>query len=816
MNSKHTHADDNDDNGPAEVGIGSVSAVGVRVESESDVGFVHSFMLMLTSILLLHIAIQDGSPQPWIEWVELLATLAIAGLAYRLFRFKREDRTASVSQRHLSNSPKHDTVVTRTSRAGAPRLMTHSLPSIRQFAFLLAFFLLPFITDIILRLTVAHGNPLEIQLTLAIRNLMFGLVVLPGSNTDRLAVFTSLFIAIYGALVTVSTATYALLAAYALLGLWWLMGDYWRRLSARFPDESTTEIPYFARVGAIVTVLFFLVGGALAVQTDAVTSAVQGFLPSSGGTGGNDPFARGGVGDGDQMVGAKEDASSFGPVESELFLESKQPTLYDMYIDNYEVAAPVKRDMRSRAIPLSTDEVQKQNHSKLAQNKKSSREFSAVRRESNNRKRQQLDDINSRALLYVAGRTPLHLGLAIFDHWDGRKLLLQGDQPELPMELKADESQRNWATWPHEPAGDIYVLEQHTLKITNLKTPTIPAPPMMTGTLIDKLHDANFFSWENGMLRLRSDRIPSLTVLHVKSKLLRRERINEISLSRSDVAPETSERLEQLAAEWTTGATLDWERVQRVSEALRKLRHDPNAFVPEDTSDALEHFLCESQRGPDFLFATSAAVLLRSQGYHTRVVSGLYADPDNYDRMARATAVFAEDVHFWAEVQSSQGEWIPVEATPGYRLLYARQTLIQRLSGFMAAILRWVLARPVTCCLVIIAVVSGVLLRHRIYALAATSWWRIGLDGTPRQQVLVSVRLLQRLATGQPARRQTGQTIDQWIATLGEASDDSRALKEFRSLVSWASYSTSDRPGFPTAPVRQICVESVNMLRESL
>ena len=148
---------------------------------------------------------------------------------------------------------------------------------------------------------------------------------------------------------------------------------------------------------------------------------------------------------------------------------------------------------------------QKKDHAKLGQNKKSSREVSAIRRESSKRKRQKLDDIHSKAMLYVAGRTPLHLGLAIFDHWDGRELSMQGEFEEAKLYLKTDEAERKWATWTSPTFNDYFAEpEHHLLKIINLNSPTLPSPPALTATHIDKLHDARFFRWEDGLLRLNT------------------------------------------------------------------------------------------------------------------------------------------------------------------------------------------------------------------------------------------------------------------------------------------------------------------------
>ena len=79
-------------------------------------------------------------------------------------------------------------------------------------------------------------------------------------------------------------------------------------------------------------------------------------------------------------------------------------------------------------------------------------------------------------------------------------------------------------------------------------------------------------------------------------------------------------------------------------------------------------FLLVARRGPDYQFASAAAVLLRLLEYPTRLVSGFYASPDNYDPETQHTPVVKEDLHFWAEV-FLPGLWIVIEPTPGYEVL---------------------------------------------------------------------------------------------------------------------------------------------------
>ena len=58
-----------------------------------------------------------------------------------------------------------------------------------------------------------------------------------------------------------------------------------------------------------------------------------GFMPTSGGSKWSDPAARSGIGTGDAAIAAKDHAESFGAVESEIFLESTESTLFDMFND---------------------------------------------------------------------------------------------------------------------------------------------------------------------------------------------------------------------------------------------------------------------------------------------------------------------------------------------------------------------------------------------------------------------------------------------------------------------------------------------------
>ena len=80
---------------------------------------------------------------------------------------------------------------------------------------------------------------------------------------------------------------------------------------------------------------------------------LPGWFWSSGGDRWSDDFAREGVGDGNQVRAASDIAQSFGPVDSNIFMESDKPTLFDVATDLYGL--PRKPKHLSRAVSLEEE-----------------------------------------------------------------------------------------------------------------------------------------------------------------------------------------------------------------------------------------------------------------------------------------------------------------------------------------------------------------------------------------------------------------------------------------------------------------------------
>ena len=139
-------------------------------------------------------------------------------------------------------------------------------------------------------------------------------------------------------------------------------------------------------------------------------------MPTSGGTDWSDPDARSGVGDGDHEVSASEHPESVGFTESEVYLETDRPSLYDAFNESY--GKPFKPKNQEKMIAPG-NRMSASRRSAPAENLQAGREFSAMRRKPQPRLRRQPGERAAKALVYVKGPTPLHLPLAAYCHFDG-------------------------------------------------------------------------------------------------------------------------------------------------------------------------------------------------------------------------------------------------------------------------------------------------------------------------------------------------------------------------------------------------------------
>ena len=121
------------------------------------------------------------------------------------------------------------------------------------------------------------------------------------------------------------------------------------------------------------------------------------------------------------------------------------------------------------------------------------------------------------------------------------------------------------------------------------------------------------------------------------------------------------DRVRQLAKEWTKGLPRGWQQIEAIESRLREqYTLDRTVRISADSESPVAEFLLERRRGPEYLFATSAACLLRSLDYPARLVSGFYADPKNYDPRKQHTSVFAETPISGAKLDSGSTRGSPL------------------------------------------------------------------------------------------------------------------------------------------------------------
>jgi hypothetical protein len=542
----------------------------------------------------------------------------------------------------------------------------------------LTLFALPFAGEAARWAFAGRAAMAEVTLLAELRNLGLGLAAMahqPGFA--RLSAVVSLF------LVTVSSsvggeagmAVLVPVGGFALTGTLWLMLAYWKGLGPRALGGPMARRLPLSAASWVLGVVALLAAFAAAGPSRAAT-ALLGLVPTSGGTDWSDPEARSGVGDGDHEVAASEHPESVGFTESDVYLETDRPSLYDAFNESY--GEPFKPKQIEKMVALGQQTVGEQQE-RPAENLQAVREFAAVRRKPRPRPRRP-GERAAKALVYVKGPTPLHLPLTTYCHFDGTTWREEPCCTRIfPAEL---EPRSSWLRMPWSTAPFLAATVAHQVKIGTLDSSPIPVPPLLTRFRVGSVNRLDFFAWaQYGIIRMTDRTVPAGTVIDSEARTVDPQRLRALGFTpRPDSVEDPhvsfhgdyaiAPSLADLARRWILGVPEGWAQVEAVVAALRRgYVHDRSATAPPGCRDVVSEFLLRSGRGPDYLFASAAAVLLRSLGYPTRVVSGLYAAPWRYDPRTRHTPVTREDVHFWAEVRLPDGHWITVEPTPGYELL---------------------------------------------------------------------------------------------------------------------------------------------------
>ena len=224
---------------------------------------------------------------------------------------------------------------------------------------------LPILVQVVTRL-LGVGDPNELVLLNIVQNITLALAALPYSKKAiRISGLLSGFLVLFVNAMTEVVLIWCVSVVFAVFGLWWLMCSYWERLETKFASSSNRTIP----LKPVILSLTLLLGlGTIVVSTIGIPRTLvvlSGFMPTSGGDKYQGNYARSGVGEGDNMIAAQDSAFSFGPVDSDILLESKMPSLYDVASDQYGEARVKKQINKelSQAISLTADRL-RPNHQK--------------------------------------------------------------------------------------------------------------------------------------------------------------------------------------------------------------------------------------------------------------------------------------------------------------------------------------------------------------------------------------------------------------------------------------------------------------------
>ena len=669
----------------------------------------------------------------------------------------------------------------------------------------LAMIILPMAVQVITR-SLGVGDPNELVLLNMVQNIALALAALPSSHKSlqRSALLNG-FLVLFVTAMTDNSLIWAASVVFAAFGLWWLMCSYWERLETKFAAATNRTIPLRPVLIALATLTGL---GAITIASVGVPRTVMvlaGFMPTSGGDKYPDPNARSGVGEGDMMIAAEDSAFSFGPVDSEILLESKMPSLYDVASDQYG-EAKIKKQINkelSQAISLTADRL-RHNHKKTASSEQAARQFSTLRRLSKQR-RTSPDERKSTALFHIAGNSPLHLITQRFDSFDGIEWTHSGLQSAPASTSLSSVDGKPWLMINRQSDEVLRGKQSHTLRIINLKSKQIPSPAHLTGIHIADVDRESFYAkGTDGVFELAAQEfIPQLTVIHLISQVHSERALTQLGDFRG-LYPKTTqskrrtaisgEILHSRASSWTEHLSPGWGQVLAITKNLRtQFKHDPMATAPDDCLNLVDHFLATGS-GPDYMFASTATELLRSLGYEAQVVMGFYADSEDYDPQAMQTIIDTENLHFWTEVHVGQNIWVPIEPTPGFQAPKSWLTWQERISLAWLASLNWIADHWGLISLSLVGAVIVFRLRHVLFDVSSLVFWRIGWFGSTRRRIIWTVQILEVRARIAGKERPPSITLTKWYRALAGSEQRLQGNREpLEKLLKLADRAFYDR-----------------------
>lgn len=601
-------------------------------------------------------------------------------------------------------------------------------------------------------------------------------LVAPTRRVRASSLIASGFLVLFCA--SISDDRYAIVfpVTWMLLCVWHLVANHWERLDLAMPDSVQRNVRL--RPSVVLLTLLVLAIGAYAVRDRIPESnrLALGFMPNSGGSVWYDPAARRGVGTGEAAIAGKDHAESFGAVDSDIFLESTESSLFDMVNDM--IGEPKKKNKWERRQAMGSDSVIP-THEQAAKSEQGGGTFSTERMPP--KKHRHFEDANSPAVVQWDGPTGIRLAMHRYDTFDGSDWYQSEDLRNEKL-MRVDIGKSPWFFDPRmrgilsrDPDSTLVGL----LNIIRLDSQRIPSPMMTAGVHVKHVDRQDFFGLaEDGSFYMPGrERVPPLTVVHLASAQITEDEILHRLVTRSDVeipsfeqdAESTSNSLHALVQSATKGRRTP---ADQLASCVEKLRSEFTFARDSETSATSVNEFLQLRCGGDHLFATTAALMARWLGLRSRLVTGFYVRPEAFDLTAGHASVLPSDVHVWAEVQLNDGRWIEIEPTPGYRQPIYRPST-------------WLVARRLAAehwPMVVggIATLGTVYITRRAWIdwLLTVIWSLSGWLG-PRRRIRLAIRIIEARARLAGQGRPAGKTQRAWLEqlTLADATIASAAAR---------------------------------------
>jgi protein-glutamine gamma-glutamyltransferase len=667
------------------------------------------------------------------------------------------------------------------------------------------------------------GTPWEVLSMVVFAN--WTLLVAMGSRFERYQNLTAIFAgtATFVVVSMIEGWRFSLLgAAYGLLVLWWSMTSYWQKLEQKFADDQRSELSVRSVVFLTCLVSMALLGGAALLFAPNSAVVLPGLSWFSGGEGSSDEYARDGVGLGDGIRAATRNPVTFGPVESDMFMESKQPTLYDVTSDAYGHPHKIRRS--SRAVGIEA-EMKKNTTGRVARSQMATSDFSVARKPRSNVARSAEDQLAS-VLFYWKGSAPTWLAMETYNHFeDGFWLQLDPDSEDPAWKRRIQDglihrevtlnSQWNkpWIKLSNHALSPLFGgWNYDAIKVINLRSLRIPTPPCLEQFSIDRIDRDDFFLvGSDGIPQLNNEGsyVPPDTVVHLISASINlyEARTNSTRLQTSLEASRAqledylndgfvAEPVAQLALEWTASQSNPWDKVEAIVSRLKtQFQLDRDSVLPEDETDAAT-FLIENQSGTDYMFASAAACMCRSIGVPSRVVKGFWVDPRKFERKSGHTGVAGKDMHLWVEVSLDGSTWIPIEPTPGYPHPRYTLTLTQQAHLAFLYLKNRLVKNPISSAVLILLMGILILNYKRIIDWYQTLTWHLLAWLSPSSIVLRSVKLLDKRCRLAGVPRPASITPAKFSSNLANslAWDEPEVIGRFTEALNLTLYRPGPRP----------------------